>query len=366
MQELRDVLENYLLTKKELGGRTKKGVTTADNLAIRETLPDFFKGIISRSGRLDDFVVTSSFGKGNIADVPWVGVFNRRVTHSAQAGYYIVLLFSADMTSCTLCLNQGVNALKEKFGTKTARQILKDTARVVLTHFTAHPSANVGPIGLAARGDLGRGYEWGAIESFTYYTSALPSSSELEHDFRILLDHYDTLFSIFGASLRELYPTTEASYQQAALAIAGVQPSGLAESPAAWAPKKQRRTSLGYRRDPSIAAKALAAACFRCEINRTHATFLSRVTGEQFVEAHHIIPISRQGAFKYSLDVTSNVAALCPNCHKLLHHGSFVEKRPALEALFEDRQAHLKKAGISVAFDDLLRMYQRDLAEEEA
>ena len=55
---------------------------------------------------LDDktYVIKGSCGASNKADVPWIGVFNKNITVTAQKGIYIVYLFKADMSGFYLCL----------------------------------------------------------------------------------------------------------------------------------------------------------------------------------------------------------------------------------------------------------------------
>lgn len=367
MQELRDVLENYLVTKKELGGRTKREVKTADNLALREKLPAFFEAILSDLGRLDEFVVNGSFGKGNIADVPWVGTFNRQITDSAQRGYYIVLLFAKDMTSCVLSLNQGVDALREVYSDSEARRILEDTARIAQRYIRPHTGATMGPISLGAKTPLGRGYEKGAIESYLYNGTSLPSKAQLKENFLSLLENYDDLFSRVGRSLQVLYPIEESRYQQAALETENDETEGFEEpeGPTWKPPKRSGSTLTGYQRNPKISGRALSRAHYKCESDSAHVTFISSAKGRPYVEAHHLIPMSYQDRFEYSLDVIPNIVALCPNCHRLLHHGKLSDKEHILEKLFSSRQLKLREAGIDLKLNDLFRMYHRDLLEDE-
>lgn len=64
-----------------------------------------------------------------------------------------------------------------------------------------------------------------------------------------------------------------------------------------------------------------------------------------------------QDNFSYSLDVESNVISLCPNCHKLLHHGTDEEKFDIIKILLSNRIERLKKANISISFNELKKCY---------
>ena len=58
------------------------------------------------------YKVKGSVGAGSWADVPWVGVFDKRVTTSAQRGVYIVYLLKTLLKCRVWCLNILKNVLR--------------------------------------------------------------------------------------------------------------------------------------------------------------------------------------------------------------------------------------------------------------
>lgn len=110
-------------------------------------------------------------------------------------------------------------------------------------------------------------------------------------------------------------------------------------------------------RDSSVIANAIVFSNFKCEVDSTHKSFISKKTNQQFLEGHHLIPLAYQEDFSYSLDVESNVVALCPNCHRLLHHGTDEEKLIFLENLFDKRKNRLSKANIKIDLRKLKKCY---------
>jgi 5-methylcytosine-specific restriction protein A len=54
----------------------------------------------------DSYKVTGSPGRGNWAETPWVSVFDRLVTETAQRGFYVVYLFRGDGDAAYLSFNQ--------------------------------------------------------------------------------------------------------------------------------------------------------------------------------------------------------------------------------------------------------------------
>jgi len=110
--------------------------------------------------------------------------------------------------------------------------------------------------------------------------------------------------------------------------------------------------------NPGIAKRRIVLANYKCEINHSHKTFKSSVTGRNYVEAHHLVPLSAQEKFgENSLDHEANIFSLCPNCHRLVHHAILEEKRALLKKLYVLREKELAEAGISLALSELMEYY---------
>lgn len=228
-----------------------------------------------------------------------------------------------------------------------------------------------GPIDLKASRALGKGYERGAIESFRYDFSALPTPDSLELDFRSLLGHYDTLANKVGPSLQALVPVNETQFQKAVLEKATattkkdcppfVEPPGGVPV----LPKRGNGGSWKYPRDPLVAAEAVKSAEYRCELFPEHQTFKSSSKNVPYVEAHHLIPLSRQADFQFSLDITANIIALCPTCHQRLHHGHASERRSPLRRLLSQRKDRLQEKQIFIEEEILLHIYSNDILDNE-
>lgn len=79
-------------------------------------------------------------------------------------------------------------------------------------------------------------------------------------------------------------------------------------------PEYRYRMGGQYVRDQRVRAEVLARAAGRCEF--CHAEGFETKGGGRFLETHHIISLSEQGA-----DKLSNVIALCANDHRQAHFG---------------------------------------------
>lgn len=124
--------------------------------------------------------------------------------------------------------------------------------------------------------------------------------------------------------------------------------------------KKAGVRTFKYQRSFKQAVEALEAAGFVCEADPSHETFVSAASGNSYVEGHHLIPLSFQEQFEYSIDVKENIIALCPNCHRLLHHGTNEDKREILLHFLSERQDSLFQKDITIDEETLLSYYLFD------
>ncbi len=82
-------------------------------------------------------------------------------------------------------------------------------------------------------------------------------------------------------------------------------------------PPKVQVISVGYRRNPDVIVAVLRRAKGVCEKCRKDAPFLRSSDGSPFLEVHHRLSLSQGGE-----DSVENALALCPNCHRAIHHGA--------------------------------------------
>jgi 5-methylcytosine-specific restriction protein A len=362
---LGNVLDNYVNTRAFLRGRANI-VHSPDQISLLDKLPARIESHLAKRGLADLYKVKGSIGNGNIARVPWVGIFRTSVTKNAENGFYIVLLFSEDMSSCYLSLNQGITAVERLYTKEFAWKKMREAARRAVLNLERHPEALFGPVDLSSTGDLGRGYEAAAIESFRYLRTDLPNDQIFFSDFDHLLHSYETLISRYGTDLYSLFSVSEDEFQQVALekaaALSRVQSDETGGVEVSLATKLGSR---GFVRSPTVAACAIRAANFSCEIDPAHWSFTSRAKKQRYVEAHHLIPISQQAGFPYSLDVIANVVSLCATCHRLLHYGAPGEKNVLLRSLLNGRRSQLLLKSIEVKYSDFLEFYGKGMLVDD-
>lgn len=105
-------------------------------------------------------------------------------------------------------------------------------------------------------------------------------------------------------------------------------------------PTATQTVSTTYPRDPAVKVWVLKRASGHCELCLSPAPFTTP-KGEPFLEVHHIETLASGGP-----DTPDNCAALCPNCHRSLHHAENKEERlKALKTNSEKlNQEHLRKS----------------------
>jgi len=131
---------------------------------------------------------------GNWAQLPWIGIFNPRITKTAQSGYYLVYLFREDMKGVYLSLNQGVTDIRNKYGNRKALEILKNNSSSFRDKLKNKFDIDV----LEETITLGNGnyapfYEAGNIYAKYYSRDDLPSDDIFISDLNKFLELYDML-----------------------------------------------------------------------------------------------------------------------------------------------------------------------------
>ena len=290
------LLEEY---PKEIG-TTFTGNPLADY--VRNEIPNYIKEIIDNNDR---YVIHGSVGQGNWARIPWIAIFDRLITDTAQRGYYIVYLAREDFHGAYLSLNQGVTSIREQYGAE-AKHALKIRAKDFIARLGGIDSNYIqGPIELKASqaSSLGAYYEAGSICAKFYEVDNIPNDEVLENDLKQMLEYYFVLSS--GELLRTKNTTKEddeLQYEDTSLI------------------KEHKR----IERNQKLAKKAKEVHGYICQICSFCFTNVYGEIGDKFIEAHHLIPLSKLKGKKIKMNPKRDFAVLCSNCHRMIHRSSFV------------------------------------------
>ncbi len=98
---------------------------------------------------------------------------------------------------------------------------------------------------------------------------------------------------------------------------------------------------ISQKRNPTLAVKRFDLAKYTCELDGQCRLFRSRCSGKNYLEAHHFIPLAFQRFFENSLDTIDNIIALCPFCHRAIHHADVDHTRSLIDSLTQQRKSLL-------------------------
>jgi 5-methylcytosine-specific restriction protein A len=102
-------------------------------------------------------------------------------------------------------------------------------------------------------------------------------------------------------------------------------------------PRTFTQMTVLIERDSSVRTWVLRSATGTCELCKRPAPFFDS-DGVPFLEVHHVVPLASGGP-----DTISNAVALCPNCHRELHHGA--ARLSKLEQLYSDIPRLIRTGG---------------------
>lgn len=122
--------------------------------------------------------------------------------------------------------------------------------------------------------------------------------------------------------------------------------------------EQQTTKGIRYKTNPRLAKTSLKLAKFKCLFDQEHETFISKF-GDQYMEAHHLIPMSAQKDFHINIDRLENIVCLCPTCHSAIHLGNNDVRCERLKKIYEMYAKKLKESGIEISFQDLFERYYK-------
>jgi 5-methylcytosine-specific restriction protein A len=278
---LNDVLEGY----SEAKNKPLKGNSLANK--IRGEFPNEIQRLINDNR----YKVVGSPGKGNWADCPWIAILDMFVTDTAQSGYYPVFLFMPNMKGVFLSLNQGVTEVKENYKRETGNVL-----RIRAENFRAKLDISIHDeieMSLGSSSEKVRLYECGNIFCRYYSASNLPHPQKLFADIEYFISQYQQL--TFNDTSIADFETTNAI--------------------------ERKKLRLHYRieRNTSISLKVKKLKGYKCEACGFKFSDKYGDIGSEFIEAHHLQPISLLDIGNTRLNLKTDFAVLCSNCHRMIH-----------------------------------------------
>ena len=154
------------------------------------------------------YKVKGSVGAGRWTDVPWIAVFDTRVTESAQKGVYIVYLLNKESKTLYLTLNQGATDVAQESGTASegrptftgiantanerATDALKKRANEIREAIGEISDVRYGPINCGSKA-----YDAGCIFYKEYHLENIPDDDALIQDLLHFISLYQKYYTLF-------------------------------------------------------------------------------------------------------------------------------------------------------------------------
>jgi 5-methylcytosine-specific restriction protein A len=263
------------------------------------------------------YKVRASAGQFNTwSHSPFVAVFDRAVTTSAQRGYYVVYLFRRDGGAVYLSLNQATTEVRDEFG-KQYLEVLESRAEFGRDLLRSADSAGLiaKALDLGGTSDLSRGYEAGNILAKRYDADGLPPQTDLAGD----LQHFLELYSMYKAAYVGQVGTGDDE----------------PDDTTSWEEKKKFRWHRRAERDRKMAQKAKEFHGYRCQVCNFDFQEHYGDRGVEYIEAHHIVPFAALVASPEPaiLDYREDFAVVCANCHRMLHRKPLLEPSELRKAM---------------------------------
>lgn len=189
-EAIEKIINEYAVAKTEIFAQHPLGNY------VRSEVPK----ILYSTGIIDPekYLITGSVGQGNWATVPWICIFDRMITTTAQKGVYIVYLLSKDTNTLYLTFNQGCTELRRTHKKQEVIRIMRERANEIINSIDSHGFQTDEDINLGdGLGELGELYQKGTIFYKAYHKGAVPSEEEVLGDLRKMLDIYTEYYRQF-------------------------------------------------------------------------------------------------------------------------------------------------------------------------
>ena len=248
--------------------------------------------------------------KGNWAEIPWICIFNPEITVSAEKGFYVVILFSANMEEVYFCQGQGVTEPKKEFGRRFKTEMHR-RAELIRDRVPEHSKLfTPGPVELGGSTLLAKAYDSAVAFYVKHETLDLPSEDILINELESLVNCFDLLVSRGGVDNLET-------------AIDILDDDGSVNS-IIEKRRYNRHSRIERNSNASKAAKNIHG--FICQGCGFDFVKFYGIRGEAYIEAHHLIPLeSLEEGQSVSMSPENDFAVLCANCHRMVHR-----KKPLL------------------------------------
>lgn len=372
-EEIQRFVKIFEKEKIEMGNLEQK--ESKSRKIINDNLIPMLKSMISSEN--DEYYFSYSIGKKTYCKIPWISIC-KKVTIVTKFDYKkeinIKYLFTSDLKGIYLSLNQGfysayndMSAKKHKFFI-LSKYLQKELKSIPEDMKIYNIDLKIGV------DEYAKDHEKSYILGKYYDIDNLPNDNVFASDFNKMIEilneatgivqkkreenGYDSIYDILYSSHNtdpEYYPCSQ-------IKDTTEKDKGFETKERNEVPTKTEGTIKTYPRNEEFVKVILEENNYKCEVNENHKTFINETTKEQYMEAHHLIPMKEYETYEKKgkcIDVLENMCCICPNCHRRLHHGVYEDKEDILKKLHTKKEILLKEAGLEISFDELKKYYKK-------
>ncbi len=212
------------------------------------------------------------------------------------------------MSGFYLSMNQGVTEVLKTYK-KKEKEILKIRSENFRAKINVRDDFNLKEIDLKItnKTSIAKLYEYGNIYAKFYSKENIPDSETLAVDLNYFLNVYQEL----------IYNDNEEIEDSLSNKVFE---------------KKNLKYHYRIERNTNISKKVKQKKGYKCEACQFDFKTKYGELGNEFIEAHHLIPIASLEPGKVEMDIIDDFAVLCSNCHRMIHR---LENPSNLEELKE-------------------------------
>lgn len=209
------------------------------------------------------------------------------------------------MTGFYLSLNQGVTVIKDKYKA-SAKNVLKITrdnfrAQIDLKHTTFNIHDIVLKTSNKSQSSLPLFYQEGNIISKYYSAFKLPNNEQLVSDIHEILRIYEMI-----------------TYNHSIPSNAGEKEDD-EENITDFEDLTKFRFHKRLERNSALSKKVKKLQGYTCKACGVNFELLYGELGKNYIEAHHLKPLSSLKGERIELDARTDFIVLCSNCHRMIH-----------------------------------------------
>lgn len=219
------------------------------------------------------------------------------------------------MSGFYLSMNQGVTEVSKTYK-KNEKEILKIRSENFRAKISIREDFNLKEIDLKITNNasIAKLYEYGNIYAKFYSKENIPDSETLALDLNYFLNIYQEL----------IYNDNEE--------IEDILSNKVLE-------KKKLKYHYRVERNTSISKKVKQKKGYKCEACRFDFKIkYGKLLGNEFIEVHHLTPISSLEPGKIEMDIVDDFAVLCSNCHRMIHRLKDPSNLDELKAIIKNHK----------------------------